>query len=275
MKDFPEQYFDTGSHKIAYRLQECPGKDNILLLHGLGASLSQFDREISGLAQSYSVAALSLRGQGSSTRPEGNKPEDMRISELASDVIQWMHIHKWKDAHIVACSMGGVVALEILRQDSSLCRSLITFGTTPKLKLPSGLIRGAAYITDIILPGLFPDWMAKTLPRTISNKTETQARFTEDLKLAFSQRASVYQLRCELANYDYLQVLKETRVPVLLLQGEKDKDINGSIKKLWPEISTNSIIQHRIIKDAGHITNYDQPEKFVEAVLQFIAGAAA
>ena len=79
-------------------------------------------------------------------------------------------------------------------------------------------------------------------------------------------RETIYHLRCELADYDYLEVLQQTRVPVLLLQGENDKDINGSLKKLWPEISANTMIQRRIIKDAGHITNYDQPEEFIDAV---------
>ena len=244
MTDYAELFFTlgTGSHQIAYRLQENPGKDKILLLHGLGSTLKQFDREFSTFAQTHSVAALSLRGQGSSTRPEGNHPEDMKISALASDVIEWMHAMNWSDAHIVACSMGGVVALEILRQDGTrqdgtLCKSLITFGTTPRLKLPRVLIRSTAYLTDVLLPGIFPEWMARTLPKSVSDKAETRARFTEDLRTAYTRRETIYQLRCELADYDYLQVLQQTRVPVLP-------------------------------------ANYDQPVEFINAVLQFIGGVA-
>ncbi|GAB6090585.1 alpha/beta fold hydrolase [Spirochaeta dissipatitropha] len=267
-----EQMFTLNTHALAYRIQETPGKDRILFLHGLGANLSQFDQEFSLLAEDYSVATLSLRGQGTSTRPAGDKAEDMTIPALASDVIQWMQAHRWENAHIVACSMGGVVALEILSQQSWLCRSLITFGTTPKLNFPRSVIRAAAWVSDMLLPGMFPEWMARTLPKTVSDNPETRRRFTEDLRTAFAQRKTIYQLRCELANYDYTHVLQTSSIPVLLLQGENDKDINKEIEKLWPLIGQNSLVQQEFMSDAGHIANYDQPQAFYASVKRFIDG---
>ncbi|EEG77914.1 alpha/beta fold hydrolase [Dethiobacter alkaliphilus] len=264
-----ERFFELRTHKLAYRLQETPGKDRVLFLHGLGANLSQFDREFTRLAKDYSVAALSLRGQGNSTRPPGDNPDDMKISALAFDVIQWMHAHKWEQPHVIACSMGGVVALEILQQQSQLFKSLITFGTTPKLKLPKMAIKAGAWLSDIFLPGLFPNWMAKTLPKTTTDKPEAQQRFAADLKVAYGQRKTIYQLRCELANYDYTQVLYESIIPVLLLQGEKDTAINKEIEKLWPKLKENPFVKREFIKDAGHIANYDQPQAFYNSVIHF------
>lgn len=265
-----DRFFELGTHKIAYRLQETPGKDRVLFLHGLGANLSQFEREFTRLANDYSVATLSLRGQGNSTRPPGYNPEDMKIATLASDVVQWIHAHKWEQPHVIACSMGGVVALEILRQQSQLFKSLITFGTTPKLRFPKMAIKAGAWLSDVLLPGFLPNWMARTLPKTVTDKPEARQRFTEDLKIAYGQRKTIYQIRCELANYDYTHVLYASTIPVLLIQGDKDSAINKEIEKLWPMLKENPFVHREVIKDAGHIANYDQPQAFYNSIIQFI-----
>lgn len=269
-----DRFFELRTHKLAYRLQEKSGKARILFLHGLGANLSQFDKEFALLEKEYSVATLSLRGQGKSTRPPGDNPEDMKIKTLASDVIKWIDAQKWEQPHVVACSMGGVVALEILQQQNQLFKSLITFGTTPKLSFPKMAIKAGAWLSDVFLPGLFPHWMAKTLSKTTTDKTESQQRFAEDLRIAYGQRRTIYQLRCQLANYDYTQVLKESNIPILLLQGEKDSGINKEIEKIWPILKENPRIHRKIIKDAGHIVNYDQPQAFCSSIVQFIEETA-
>lgn len=265
-----DHFFDLPSHRLAYRLKESPGKPHVLFLHGLGANLSQFDGEFTSLAKDYSVASLSLRGQGKSTRPPGDKPEDMKIASLASDVIHWLNAHNWKQPRVIACSMGGVIALEILHQQSQLLNRLITFGTAPKLNISPNLVKIGAWVSDVFLPGLFPNWMAKMLPKTTTDKPEAQQRFAADLKIAYSQRTTIYQLRCELANYDYTQALKTSTIPVLLLQGEKDSGINREIDKIWPLIQENPLVKREILSDAGHIANYDQPQAFYNSVIQFL-----
>jgi len=70
-----ERYFDLKTHKLAYRLQEMPGRPGVLFLHGCGANHTMFDDEFNAIGKDYSVAAISLRGQGKFTRPAGNRQE--------------------------------------------------------------------------------------------------------------------------------------------------------------------------------------------------------
>lgn len=270
-----ERLFELRTHKLAYRLTDTPSKDRILFLHGLGASLSQFDREFDRLGKDYAVAALSLRGQGTSTRPPSLRPEEMTIEALASDVIEWIRAHQWERPHVIASSMGGVVALHILQQDSRLFTSLVTFGTTPRLRMPKTAIKSAAWLSDVVLPGLFPRWMAKTLPKTTTDKPEAQQRFAEDLKIAYGQRKTIYQLRCNLASYDYSRGLKTSAIPVLLLKGEKDTAINKEIDKLWPMLKENPLLHRAMLSDAGHLANYDQPQAFYSSIVQFLKEQAS
>lgn len=269
-----ERFFDLKTHKVNYRLQEIPGRPGVLFLHGCGASHTQFDREFTKIGKNYSVASISLRGQGKSTRPPGNRQEDMKMSALACDVMQWLKEFNWKQPHVIACSMGGVVALEMLQQQKDLFKSLITFGTTPKLS-SSKIFTAGIWVADIMLPALFPSWTANLMSKATTSIPEAQQRLRDDLKEAYKQRTTIYQLRCELANYDYTQVLRESTVPVLLLQGEKDTAINREIEKLWPMIKENPLIRREWLKDAGHIANYDQPQAFYESVIRFIEEQAS
>jgi pimeloyl-ACP methyl ester carboxylesterase len=263
------QFFDLKTHKLAYRLQEIPGRPRVLFLHGCGANHTQFDREFTMIGKDYSVAAISLRGQGKSTRPPGNRQADMTMSALAYDVIQWLNDYNWKQPHVIACSMGGVVALEMLHQQKELFKSLITFGTTPKLA-SSRILKAGIWVADIMLPALFPNWIANVMSKATTAVPEAQQRLRDDLKEAYKQRTTIYQLRCELANYDYTHILRESTIPVLLLQGEKDSAINREIEKLWPLIKENPLLSREWLKDAGHIANYDQPQAFYESVIRFI-----
>jgi len=264
-----ERYFDLKTHKLAYRLQEIPGRPRVLFLHGCGANHTQFDNEFNTIGKDYSVAAISLRGQGKSTRPAGGRQEDMKMSALADDVIQWLKEYNWKAPHVIACSMGGVVALEMLQQQNDLLKSLITFGTTPKLS-SSRIFTAGIWVADIMLPALFPNWTANVMSKATTAIPEAQQRLREDLKEAYRQKNTIYQLRRELANYDYTHVLRESTVPVLLLQGEKDIAINREIEKLWPLFKENPLVRREWLKGAGHIANYDQPQAFYEIVTRFI-----
>lgn len=269
-----EHFFDLKTHKLAYRLAEKPGRPQVLFLHGCGANHTQFDREFETMARDYSVAAISLRGQGQSTRPAGNRQEDLKMSALARDVIQWLQAHNWKTPHVIACSMGGVVALEMMNQHNEVCQSLITFGTTPQLS-SSTLFKAGIWVADMVLPALFPNWTANLMAKSTTSIPEAQQRFRDDLKEAYQWRNSIYQLRSELANYDYTHVLRDTTVPVLLLQGEKDTAINREIEKLWPLFKDNPQVHREWLEGAGHIANYDQPQAFHQRVTRFIEGKAS
>ena len=270
MKRLQAGFFDRGTHSLAFLHHENLGRPRILFLHGLGASAKQFERELLIFGKEYDVAALSLRGQGESTRPSGDRGEDMALAALAGDVLAWMEAHQWDQPHVVACSMGGVVAMDALRQKSDAFQSLVTFGTTPELNFGGRAMKAAFWFTDILLPSLFPRWFAATMAKATTDIPEAQERFKEDLRTACTQKRTVYQLRCHLIQYDYLRVLKETQIPVLFLQGEKDKAINKKLDELWPQLESNTHLRRQSLSNAGHIANYDQPKAFGQAVETFL-----
>ncbi len=269
-----ELLFDRKTHAISYRLQVLEGRPKVLFLHGCGANHTQFAQEFDLLAKEYTVATLSLRGQGKSTRPLGNKQEDMSIKELALDVVDWLEAHNWEQSHCIACSMGGVVALELLKQQGGYFKSLLTFGTSPRLVSPRGMKAGI-FLADLVLPALFPKGMARMMAYATSRNKDAQKRLTEDFQVAYQKRRTLYDLRCFLANYDYTEVLRGSAIPVLLLQGENDTAINREIEKLWPRLQENPMITREYLQNAGHVANYDAPLAFYGRLTSFLKAQEA
>jgi 2-succinyl-6-hydroxy-2,4-cyclohexadiene-1-carboxylate synthase len=61
--------------------------------------------------------------------------------------------------------------------------------------------------------------------------------------------------------------LKEVKCKTLLITGELDTkftNINSEIVKLFPNA------EHKIIKNAGHNTHLEDPEKFIKEVNKFL-----
>jgi pimeloyl-ACP methyl ester carboxylesterase len=86
------------------------GEQDVLLLHGLGATKSSFFETAATLAPSYRVHALDFPGFGWSSKPP-YAPYSARW--FAETVVQVMDQLGIEQAHLVGNSMGGRVAIEV------------------------------------------------------------------------------------------------------------------------------------------------------------------
>ena len=82
-----------------------PAAPPMVLLHGLGEQAAGWETVASGLAQTFRVVALDLRGHGASDRPGDYSYELMR-----DDVIGVLDALDLPEVVLVGHSMGGVVA---------------------------------------------------------------------------------------------------------------------------------------------------------------------
>src|ERR1700741_4719379 len=85
--------------------QEGQGSD-LILLHGLGMSLRDWDRCIPEFAKHHRVSRLDVRGFGESDKPPGPYSPQLFARDLAGVV----HASQIRRAHVAGISMGGVIA---------------------------------------------------------------------------------------------------------------------------------------------------------------------
>gem|GEM_PF-3353008 len=249
-------FWDVQVTKAAFR-------NPVLFLHGLGLDRQQWNRELQELQGSRPAAALSLPGQGGTSRPN----EPLSLESLAAWVMKWVHGQSWGAVHLVGCSLGGLVAWEILRQEPQAVASVLTFGSAPKLDLPQPAVKAGAWLVDGLFASHYPKAYAKFAARSTSRKPTVRRQ----LEGAFEDAArhwqpSLYQLRTVIGRYDYLDVLEKADVPLAIVAGKYDNAVNPHLAQYWPQLQHNSNITRIDIACAGHVANWDEPETF-QAVL--------
>jgi pimeloyl-ACP methyl ester carboxylesterase len=101
----PDQFFTTGDVRLRYR--EIGRGEPVVLLHGVGASLTLWRGVADSLAAGYRVIVLDQRGHGESSK----FADPTRFGrEMGTDVVRLLDHLRVPRAHLVGHSMGGVVA---------------------------------------------------------------------------------------------------------------------------------------------------------------------
>ena len=218
----------------------------MILIHGLSGSSRWWVRNIRVLAEQYQLYLLDLPGFGSM----GHLPQRYTLDEIASGIVLWMEAVGIKQAHLVGHSMGGYISLWIAASYPERIQCLV-------LVSPAGIphIRS---LTGYMLP----------LLRALRS---FNLRFFFIL-ISDSLRAgprAIVRAAQDLLTKDIRDCLKDISAPTLLVWGEHDSlvpPVFGDM--LSREISHAHLL---ILRNAGHVSMFDQPEAFNAAVLAFLA----
>ena len=103
-----DHFIEVGSVKTRYREVGSTGSA-VLLLHGIGCSVLEWDRNIEALAARHRVFALDLLGFGLTDKPQA---ETYSLRRLSQFVLDFMKLKEIAQAHFAGNSLGGRLALE-------------------------------------------------------------------------------------------------------------------------------------------------------------------
>ena len=81
---------------------------------------------------------------------------------------------------------------------------------------------------------------------------------------------TAWRFRSQLGNYSYLSVIKNIKVPALIINGEWDKDIAKYLKYASQTIEENTYFSITILENAGHVANLDMPLEFNQIIEEHI-----
>lgn len=101
----------------------------LLLIHGLGSSARDWERQIPYFSKNYRVITYDVRGHGQTDKPAG----PYGIPLFAQDTAEFMKILNIESAHVVGISMGGMIALQLAVNAPERIRSLVVVNTGAEL----------------------------------------------------------------------------------------------------------------------------------------------
>lgn len=185
-----QKYFTTNDGSIAYT--DHGEGDALVLMHGVPTSSWMYRKIIPKLQSKFRVISIDFLGYGSSDKPKDNGVNYTPISQAqkVKNLLAALEVNKFA---LLMHDMGGLIAWELLRQQSESISNLVVLNTI-------------VHDDGFNQPNIKPGFMARQLSKAYSNKLTS----TAILELTFSNLGLGGENKLsEKECYGYVKPLKE------------------------------------------------------------------
>ncbi len=260
--------------------------DPLLLIMGLAADSRAWMFQLPAFAERYRTVVFDNRGIGRSAKPPG----PYSIHQMADDAAALLDVLGIARAHVVGVSMGGMIAQELVLRHPGRVRGLVLACTYPEpdadieeqRQFSVGQLGGSVSEVgeiQIDLSTLNPLlFFQHLLPRVFNQAfidtdlPKLMQLFSGALEYGFSMEAILGQVAAVMG-HKATDRLHQITVPTLVITGDADL--------LIPPGNSDILARHipnaRLVKVPGgsHGFNFETPEVFNRAVLDFLGGVQA
>ena len=204
-----------------------------------------------------------LRGHGESGKAAGGGLADYTIARMAADLVQMLDHAGAGSVHWVGNSLGGILALELLRNHAARFRTLSMFGTSFALNLPPV----GARVIPLSYALLGPRLTAWITARGTTRDPAGRALIAEVLRANDPQVG--YAVAVNLCRYDLTDIALTSRVPLLLLRGGQDRAVNRALRRSLPAVRGRPGFTLVEVPKGGHCANLDATGQVRRELLKF------
>jgi pimeloyl-ACP methyl ester carboxylesterase len=261
------------------------GGEDVMLLHGLGATKSSFFETAAALSRRYRVHAIDFPGFGGSSKPPLAPYSARWFADTVVGVMDQLGIER---AHLVGNSMGGRVALEVgLRRPDRvhalglLCPAVAfvkrawhplvrllrpEFGFLPH-RFPRGAVAaqfGSLFFDGDSIDPALADIAVDDFRRIYGN---AGARY------AFLCAARNIYLDAPWGKNGFYARLADLEAPALFVWGSHDKLIPAGFKRHVAEWLPTA--EQVVLDGCGHVPQVERAEETIDLLCEFFGGCSA
>jgi 3-oxoadipate enol-lactonase len=173
-------------------------------------------------------------------------------------------------AVIVGLSMGGYVAFRLLERFPNLARALVLADTRATPDNPEQAENRLALADRVEREGM--TWLADSnIVNLVSENASLEVRSgLREMHLAASAVGTAAAARAMAFRPDSTPMLETIQVPTLIVVGEHDKPTPVAASQDMQARIKGSKLE--VIKNAGHMSNLEQPQAFNRVLLEFLKG---
>lgn len=247
---------------INYIVDGEKNKEEVILLHGWGASIKSFLPVYKYLSKNYKVYAIDFPGFGESDEA----PSTYKVEDYAKIVLEFINKLGIKSPTLIGHSFGGRVIMKLVGDMLYIPKNIIfidSAGIKPKRHLNYYLKVYSYKFSKMIVNALFEEKKAKEIISNMQNK-----KGSSDYINASSNMKKVF---VNVVNEDLKYTLKNIKVPTLIIWGENDIDTPLKDAKLIEKnIGNGGLV---VLKGAGHFSYLDNLSEFLIIVDSFLRGS--
>jgi pimeloyl-ACP methyl ester carboxylesterase len=236
----------------------------IILLHGFPMNHEIWTEWALQLSSIFTVYTPDLPGFGQSAA----LPEGFTLAQVANRMLAWMDELQLDQAVVIGHSLGGYVALNMVKQRPASFLALILFHSTALADNPekkesrTKVLRfidenGVSAFTSNFIAPLYVDQEHPSIPFVREITMKSTAMAVKGYTVAMRDRE------------DTTQVFQDFKNPVLLIAGEKDPGI--PVKTIMDQSGMGTHIQLVVLDATGHMGMFERPEETLTVVKTFIS----
>ncbi|HEX5921341.1 MAG TPA: alpha/beta hydrolase [Nitrososphaeraceae archaeon] len=239
--------------------------ENLVLLHGIGASAGRWSNVIPFLYKHFRVIVPDIIGFGYSDKPtvEYTMPFFVKFLE---DFLNSLGIKK---TSMGGSSFGGLVAAEFAIKNTSMVNKLILVSPAGTMKISTKTLE------EYILAALYPThdnvWRAFINmafdPRTVTEQTIED--FIDRMKLPNAKYAFMSTMMGIRNTTNLSSRLNKILSPTIIVWGEQDEMIPMKYAEVYRNIPNSNL---KVIPKCGHTPFTEKPEVFSKIAIDFLKG---
>jgi pimeloyl-ACP methyl ester carboxylesterase len=239
----------------------------VLLVHGLGSSSRDWEYQTQPLAERYQVITVDVRGHGQSAKPR----ERYSIEAFSADIKALLDHLGLGPVHLVGLSMGGMIGFQLAVDHPLLLKSLCIVNSGPQVKLQGAAaywywfkrwslmhLVSMATIGVALGKNLFP------LPEQAALRQKVSERWAQNDKRAYIASFNA------IVGWGVQERLGTIRCPTLVISADHDYT-PVAVKQHYVTLIPDARLE--VIEDSRHATPLDQPDRFNQILLRFLATA--
>ncbi len=258
--------------------------ETILFIHGLVSSSYSWRHVIDDLSSTYRTIAIDLKGAGHSDKPRDHK---YSLQDQVDMVIQFIEDKALNNITLVGHSYGGAVSLMVYQQLTAkgsvqkvIIRIILLDPMAYKDKIPFviNLLRIPKFnylMLNCLLPfGKIPFLVRLGTGKTFYNKSKITDEMIDVYMGFMKQPGGISALITTIEQIftddteDFHRLLKEIRIPVLIIWGREDPIIPLSVGERFKEDIPHA--EWLIIPECGHNPHEEKPSEVSQSIKQFI-----
>ena len=243
---------------------EVSGKESapwLVLSHSLACTVRMWDPTVAAFKERYRILNYDMRGHGQSAAPKGPYTLDM----LADDALGLMQELKIERCKFIGLSIGGMIGQHLALKEPKRFERMVLADTghmqpAEAIKQWEDRIRIAQMQgMKALVPSTMERWFTPAFRETAPAKRIAEL-------IANTPVAGYVGCGQAIMKLNTTARLKDIKVPVLAITGEADPAAAGT-KYIGEHVPGAKFVS---IAQAAHIANVEQPEKFNQALRDFL-----
>lgn len=256
-------YADLSTVRLHYVVDGPADAPVLVLSNSLGTNTDMWAPQLPRLARRFRVLRYDTRGHGLSSVPEG----DYSFAQLAGDVVELLDHLNIPRAHFCGLSMGGFTGLQLALDRPDRVERLVLCNTAARIGSADGWSTRIAAVAESGLETLAPSLVERWLTPAFREREPVATRLLTDMLGRTSNPG--YSRNCAaLRDADLRPRAAAVAAPTLVIAGSHDL---AATPEQGRELAAAIVGARYVELDSSHISNWEQPEAFTRALLDFLA----